>query len=73
MLTTPAKQITHSRAPQTPQEVEDYFDKLYMSQMAEISNVDDGIEPDDDNYFSPHKCKYSSDRNLSSEDIDVAT
>jgi len=65
---TPTKQATHSH---TPQDVEDYFDKLFVSQMAEISTVDDGIEPDDDNYFSPHKYKFRTITNIiRSEDID---
>lgn len=82
-MQTPTKQPTNNshhtpytpQTPQTPQDVEEYFDKLFLKQMAEISSVDDGIEPDDDNYFSPHKFKYGStrDSNLSSENINVET
>lgn len=56
---TPIKQTRSP--PHTPADVEGYFDKLYATQMAEHSDlVDDGVEPDEDNYFSPLKYKYNS-------------
>lgn len=59
--------------PQTPQEMEEYFEKLYAQQVAEYPNSDNIIEPDEDNYFSPHKLKYNRDTTSNGEGSDEVT
>lgn len=57
---------------QTPQDVEEYFEKLYAQQVAEYPNSDTIIEPEEDNYFSPHKLKYNRQTNYDDQGNDEA-
>lgn len=49
--------ITPRATPQTPAEIEDYFDKIFIGTPA-TTPIDEGIEPDYDSYFSPRKLSY---------------
>jgi len=50
---------TTSHTSHAHQDMEEYFDKIYVSQMTEHLIVDDGVESEEDNYFSPIKYKYA--------------
>jgi len=50
--------FTPRRTPQTPAEIEDYFEKIWTPV---TTPVDEGIEPDYDSYFSPRRLTYEID------------